>query len=121
MSFLICEDNNSVYLEKDFQEEIWDWSGHYNNIQPYFEEYKHPMWKDVAPCADGHDEIDVMVFDDFFNALDKGLPMPIDVYDMAAWMCISVLSEQSMATGQSVAFPDFTDGKWILRKNTFGT
>ena len=118
---LISEDNNSVYLEEDFQEEIWDWSGYYNNIGPYFEKYKHPMWQNVSPCADGHDEIDVLVFDDFFNALDKGLPMPIDVYDMAAWMCISVLSEQSMATGQTVAFPDFTDGKWILRKNTFGT
>ena len=45
--------------------------------------------------------------------------MPIDVYDMATWMVITVLSEQSMATGNAVAFPDFTDGKWTVRKNKF--
>ena len=45
--------------------------------------------------------------------------MPIDVYDMATWMCISVLSEESMYTGLPVMFPDFTDGKWVYRKNNF--
>lgn len=63
--------------------------------------------------------IDVLVFDDMFRALDEGKPMPIDVYDMATWMAISVLSEESMATGKTVYFPDFTDGKWIHKKNEF--
>ena len=45
--------------------------------------------------------------------------LPIDIYDMVTWMAISVLSEQSMATGASVPFPDFTNGKWVYRKNNF--
>ena len=63
--------------------------------------------------------MDGQVFEAFFKALRTGEPMPIDVYDFATWACISVLSEQSLATGQTVAFPDFTDGKWILRENNF--
>ncbi len=43
--------------------------------------------------------------------------MPIDVYDMAAWMSITPLSEQSVAHGgMPQAIPDFTRGKWILRE-----
>ena len=43
--------------------------------------------------------------------------MPIDVYDMAAWRCISALSEQSIQKGgAAVAIPDFTNGKWIKRE-----
>ena len=63
--------------------------------------------------------MDMLVFDGFFRALETGASMPIDVYDMATWMSITPLSEQSMHTGQTVAFPDFTDGKWIMRSNEF--
>lgn len=43
--------------------------------------------------------------------------MPIDVYDMAAWMCITALSEQSIALGGApVAIPDFTNGAWANRE-----
>ena len=42
--------------------------------------------------------------------------MPIDVYDMAAWMVITPLSEQSIAYGgMPQAIPDFTRGKWMYR------
>ena len=116
---LISEDSNSVYLEEDFPEEIWDWSEHFNNVATYYEKYDHPLWKQAKQCEFGHDDIDVMVFDAFFEALDKGEQMPIDVYDMATWMAVTVLSEQSIQTGQTVAFPDFTNGKWVTKKNTF--
>ena len=40
------------------------------------------------------------------------------MYDTAAWMAITALSEDSIANGSMpVAFPDFTDGKWMLRKD----
>ena len=43
--------------------------------------------------------------------------MPIDVYDMAAWMSITPLSEQSIAMGSMpVAIPDFTNGRWCRRE-----
>ena len=39
--------------------------------------------------------------------------MPIDVYDAAAWMCISCLSEESINNGNCpVEVPDFTRGHW---------
>lgn len=116
---LICEENLSVYLENDFPEECWEWKDNFNNIEKYYEKYDHPYWRERSQCKDGHDDIDVLVFDEFFKALDEGKEMPIDVYDMATWMSIGVLSEQSMQIGQQVPFPDFTDGKWILKKNNF--
>ncbi len=116
---LICEENQSVYLEKDWDEEQWEWKDNFNNIDQYYKLYDHKRWADYQPGESGHGGIDDLEFDAFFEALDQGKPMPIDVYDLAAWKCISVLSEQSLATGLPVAFPDFTDGKWILRKNEF--
>ena len=42
--------------------------------------------------------------------------MPIDVYDMATWMAITPLSEQSIAHGgMPQAIPDFTRGQWMYR------
>ncbi len=116
---LVCEENSSVYLESEFTEECWDWREHYGNIDKYYEKYDHPIWKDYKPGREGHGGMDKLVFDAFYDALLAGKPMPIDVYDMATWMSISVLAEESMITGNTVAFPDFTDGKWIVRKNEF--
>ncbi len=50
----------------------------------------------------------------FIEALQQGTPFPIDVYDAAAWMSVTALSEQSIAAGgQVVALPDFTNGRWL--------
>ena len=118
---LISEDNASVFIEGEKYEGDWewDWRPNYNNIEKYYEKYDHKRWQGYKPGKEGHGGMDSLVFNAFFEALDKGEPMPIDVYDFATWACISVLSEQSLATGQTVSFPDFTDGKWIMRKNTF--
>ncbi len=116
---LVEEANSSVYLGSEFTEECWDWREHYGNVDKYYEMYDHPLWKDYKPGREGHGGMDMLVLNAFFDALQEGKPMPIDVYDMASWMAISVLAEESMVTGRSVVFPDFTDGKWILRKNEF--
>jgi hypothetical protein len=117
---MISESTKSVFLDEDFAEKK-----HYaqkdceGNIDTYYEKYNHELWKDYTPGADGHGGMDYLVFDAFFTALRNGDPMPIDVYDMATWMCITTLSEESLATGQAVAFPDFTDGAWVRRENNF--
>ena len=50
------------------------------------------------------------------ESIQEGIAPPIDVYDAATWMAITVLSEQSVALGGApVAFPDFTGGEWIHR------
>jgi len=116
---LICEENSSVYLEDEFTSECWEWQENYNNVQKYYEKYDHKRWQGYKPGKEGHGGMDYLVFNAFFEALEEGKEMPIDVYDMATWMAITVLSEQSISTGQAIAFPDFTDGKWISRKNNF--
>ena len=116
---LICEENKSVYLEKNIKKEYWDWSENFNNIDKYYKKYDHRLWKDYAPGKDGHGGIDLLAFQAFFKSLREGLPMPIDVYDMATWMSISVLTEEALLTGQTVYIPDFTNGKWIDRENFF--
>lgn len=53
----------------------------------------------------------------FLDAVRNQENTPIDVYDVAAWMAVTCLSEQSIATGSMpIPFPDFTSGKWIRRE-----
>ena len=53
----------------------------------------------------------------FLEAVRKGTQTPIDVYDSATLMSISILSEESIATGSApVAIPDFTNGMWLKRE-----
>ena len=114
---MISEDIGAVFLDtKDDKHVLWDACA--GNLDEYYARYEHPLWQKENP-NDAHGGIDTLVFDDFFRALDAGEDMPIDVYDMATWMAITVLSEESMATGNAVAFPDFTDGKWTVRENKF--
>ena len=116
---LVCEENQSVFLEQDFPDEYFDWRSHFGNIEEYYKKYDHKFWIGGVNEIGEHSDIDKMVVDAFFDAVKNKTPMPIDVYDMASWMAVSVLSEQSIASGLPVSFPDFTDGKWITRKNDF--
>ena len=61
--------------------------------------------------------MDGFLIHDFILRCLDGREMPIDVYDAAAWMCITPLSEQSIALGgKTVAIPDFTNGEWMYRE-----
>jgi len=89
------------------------------NAGEYLEKYEHPIWQKYK--KDGivgyHQGIDGLVVSAFIDAVINKTPMPIDVYDTATWMVISVLSEKSILKGGApVEFPDFTQGKWINRK-----
>ena len=60
--------------------------------------------------------MDYLVLRAFVESVKKREPTPIDVYDTVAWMAVTALSEQSISLGSTpVAFPDFTNGKWINR------
>ena len=80
--------------------------------------YDHPLWKwfQTAGVKGGHGGMDFLVQRAFFEAVKAGTQTPIDVYDAAAWMSITTLSEQSVAMGsQPVPVPDFTNGLWLDR------
>lgn len=77
-----------------------------------------PCWTDMTEegRALGHGGMDGIEFRVFVDCLKNGKPMPIDVYDAASWMCISCLSEASIAQGgMPQAIPDFTHGQWLIR------
>lgn len=111
------EATQSVFLDgEDYGMAEWNWAPQFGNRKNYLETWEHPIWKRYKGDGvkeRGHGGMDFLVLDAFFEALDKGLPMPIDVYDAAAWMAISALSAESIEKGSvSVPFPDFTGGEW---------
>ena len=64
----------------------------------------------------GHGGMDYIEFRDFIDRLKAGEEMAIDVYDAAAWMCITCLSEESIREGgMPKAIPDFTKGAYKTR------
>jgi len=67
----------------------------------------------------GHGGMDGLVYGAFIECLVKGWEMPIDVYDAAAWMAITPLSEMSIALGSApVEMPDFTSGNWMYMNDS---
>jgi len=114
----------AAYREAPFQDAIYvdgisprhEWEP----FGPYREKYEHPLWKayqDEGIRFGGHGGMDFLVLSAFVEALQKRVPPPIDVYDTAAWMSVTCLSEQSVAMGGApVPVPDFTNGLWIDRE-----
>ncbi len=116
---MYMEDNRSIFIDGEHNKYDFNWKDQWNNVENYREKYDHPMWKKYLAegVKGGHDGMDWLVFTEFFNAIKNDKPLPIDIYDMASWLIISLLSEQSIAMGgQPVSIPDFTNGKWLTRK-----
>lgn len=110
---IYMEDKKGIYIDGKNEEENWE------SIDDYFEEYGHPLWKkfEASGVKGGHGGMDHLLFKAFAYSIINNIQTPIDVYDTATWMAITALSEQSVNTGSSpVAFPDFTNGRWIDRE-----
>jgi len=111
------EMESSIHLEERSPGHQWEPS------DDYLEEHEHPLWTAYreAGVRAGHGGVDHLVLRDFVTSLREGGRLPIDVYDAAAWMAITPLSERSIALGgDAVEFPDFTDGEWMYDEPTFG-
>ena len=119
-----CEDTNGIYIEgvsssiveidpagNPYATHKWD------PVERFYDSYEHPLWREYAKnTVGGHGGMDWLALQAFLDAVRRGAPTPIDVYDCAVWMSVTCLSEQSIAMGSMpVAFPDFTNGKWIRR------
>ena len=84
-----------------------------------YEDYLPDAWRTITAeeRALGHGGMDYITLKAFFGAILRGEEMPIDVYDMATWMAITPLTEQSIAHGgMPQAFPDFTRGDYLTRE-----
>ena len=83
-------------------------------------EYRHPLWKsagDVALKVGGHGGCDFMMDLRWIYCLKHGLPLDMDVYDLASWCCLGELTERSVThRSESVDVPDFTRGGWRTAK-----
>lgn len=114
------ENSDSFFIDGDeeLRKTEWDWHSQFGNAKRFEAQYEHPVWDRFLHdgLRGGHGGMDWLVYGEFFDCLLEGRPFPIDVYDAAAWMVITPLSEQSIATGSMpVAIPDFTNGKWTDR------
>jgi hypothetical protein len=110
------EDTRIVWMDGD--PEDFDISKHWGNAEEYYKKYKHPIWQvsEEEAAGHGHGGMDWIEFSQLFDAVANNKPVPIDVYDMASWLAITPLSEDSVAMGGApVAIPDFTNGKWLTR------
>ena len=91
------------------------WLNH-PEMQEIAKEYGHPLAKtigNVARKVGGHGGMDFIMDYRLIYCLKNGLPMDMNVYDAAAWSCITPLSEMSINKHSSaVKVPDFTRGKW---------
>lgn len=116
------EDGDYVFLEKDLKVDIaeidTDPQKIWKNADKYAETYDNALWKhkSAGMLASGHGGMDYLVLRAMLSAA-RGESYPaIDVYDAAAWMSITALSEQSIANGNvPVEIPDFTNGKYKNR------
>jgi len=87
--------------------------------QENYSEYLPDDWRTITPeqLKSGHGGMDYIMLKNFFHCLKNKKPLPIDVYDAVTWMCITALSEESIAKGSMpVDCPDFTRGKYKQRK-----
>ena len=80
------------------------------------EKYKHPLWKqagEIAKKVGGHGGMDFLMVLRLSYCLQNGLPLDMNVYDLASWCCLCELTEKSADNrGRSMDIPDFTRGAW---------
>ena len=84
------------------------------------EKYRHPLWKTVGELAKrvgGHGGMDFIMDARWLYCLQQGLPLDMDVYDLAVTSCICELTETSADNrGRTCDIPDFTRGDWRFSK-----
>ena len=72
-----------------------------------------PELEALAKKVGGHGGMDFIMDYRLVYCLRKGLPLDMDVYDLAEWSCIGELGSISIENGNApVEVPDFTRGDW---------
>lgn len=78
--------------------------------------YQAPILKkygEEAKEVGGHGGMDFIMDSRFVYCLQNGLPLDMDVYDLAEWCCLAELGTLSMDNNcAAVTVPDFTRGHW---------
>ena len=84
------------------------------------EAHKHPLWKrlgEIAKVKGGHGGMDYIMDLRWSFCMRNGLPLDMDVYDLASWSSIVPCSAESDRNGgMPVELPDFTRGAWRVAR-----
>lgn len=84
------------------------------------EKYMHPIIREVGEVAKkvgGHGGMDYIMDYRLIYCLNNGLPLDMDVYDLAEWCSLAPLTKLSIENGSApVEVPDFTRGAWQKQK-----
>ncbi|MEG1904779.1 MAG: glycosyl hydrolase, partial [Bacteroidales bacterium] len=95
--------NSHRFVPEDTKKELMD-------------KYKHPIHRELEETAKkvgGHGGMDYIMDYRLIYCLRNGLPLDMDVYDLAEWCCLAPLTRLSLENGSvPVAIPDFTRGHW---------
>ena len=86
-------------------------------LEALMEKYPNPILTpelvSLAKEVGGHGGMDFIMDYRLIYCLNNGLPLDMDVYDLAEWCCVAELSRLSMDNGCApVEVPDFTRGAW---------
>ena len=112
-------------VKTEFFKCAWEEKNHDRGARTFFddkrtaevrERYMHPLWKQVGEIAKkvgGHGGMDFIMDLRWAYCLQNGLPLDMDVYDLAASCSLCELTEESVRSGSKpVDVPDFTRGAW---------
>lgn len=84
--------------------------------QALMSKYKHPIHQELEETAKkvgGHGGMDFIMDYRLVYCLRNGLPLDMDVYDLAEWCCMADLTRLSIENNSApVEVPDFTRGGW---------
>ena len=88
-----------------------------DRLKALMEENRNPILtpelEALAKEVGGHGGMDFIMDYRLIYCLRNGLPLDMDVYDMAEWCCLTELGRISMENGNApVEVPDFTRGAW---------
>jgi predicted dehydrogenase len=84
-----------------------------NELEKKYESPLVTKYVTEAKEVGGHGGMDFIMDSRLIYCLQHGLPMDIDIYDLAEWCCFAELGSLSMDNGcMPVEVPDFTRGHW---------
>ena len=86
-------------------------------FKAFVDKYQHPMFKTAGAIAKkmsaDHGGMDYLMDLRWVYCLRQGLPLDMDVYDLASTGCLCELTERSVRNrSEAVNVPDFTRGAW---------
>ena len=73
-------------------------------LEALMQQYKHPIHREieeVAKTVGGHGGMDYVMDYRLIYCLRNGLPLDMDVYDLAEWCCLAELTRKSLENSNS--------------------